>query len=229
MSTSDCRVHVVRSLISNAYLLQGDRTIIVDTGVPGNATAMLRQMLRHDISPDNVSLILLTHGHIDHFGSAAELKRHTGAPIAIHAADAPSLRTGTNPPLLPTCAMGRILKPFFQHRQIEPCEPDMLIEEEARLDVFGVSARIVFTPGHTSGSLSVLTSSGDLIAGDLLIGGCLGGHIASGWPGLPYFLDDLALIRHSIHSILKLSPTRIHVGHGGPLDPARVRRAFPTS
>ncbi len=122
--------------------------------------------------------------------------------------------------------MGHVLKPFFQHRRIEPCEPDLLLDDATRLESFGVPGQIISTPGHTAGSISVFLSSGELLAGDLLLGGYLGGHVAPADPGLPYFLEDLAQTRQSIRQILELPLTRVHVGHGGPLEPAAIRRVF---
>jgi glyoxylase-like metal-dependent hydrolase (beta-lactamase superfamily II) len=226
MATPDVQVVTIKSLVANAFIVCAQRTMIVDTGNPGNAPRILRRMEQLGIAPRTVSLILLTHGHLDHFGSVHELHAATGAPIAIHPLDAPALRAGINPPLAPSCAMGHVLKPFFQHRRIGPCEPDLLVDETTSLEPFGVPGQIVHTPGHTPGSISLLLASGDLLAGDLILGGYLGGHIASRRPGLPYFLDDLKQTRRSVQRILDLPLNRVHVGHGGPLDPVDIRRAL---
>ena len=73
------RVTPIRSLVANAYLLQADRTVLVDTGNPGNAPRILQAMNRAGVRPRDLALILLTHGHLDHFGSIHELVAATGA------------------------------------------------------------------------------------------------------------------------------------------------------
>jgi hydroxyacylglutathione hydrolase len=226
MATDNIQVVTIKSLVASSFLVRARRTVIVDTGNPGHAPRILRRLTQLGIAPHSVSLILLTHGHLDHFGSVHELKAATGARVAIHPLDAPAVRAGINPPIVPSCSMGHMLKPFFQHRRIAPCEPDLMIDESFSLESFGVPGQIVHTPGHTPGSISVLLSGGELLAGDLLLGGYLGGHIAPQRPGLPYFLDDLQQTRRSIQEILALPLTRVYVGHGGPLEPEAIRQAF---
>ncbi|MFD7339965.1 MBL fold metallo-hydrolase [Streptomyces violascens] len=78
----------------NAYLLLGRRPVIVDAGIPGSGQKILDRIAAHGVDPIDVALIVITHGHIDHFGSAAELHRLTGAPIAGHIADLGPYRSG---------------------------------------------------------------------------------------------------------------------------------------
>ncbi|MGO4456031.1 MBL fold metallo-hydrolase [Streptomyces sp. M-16] len=88
-------VYTVKNLASSAFLVTaGSRAMIVDTGVAGRAPAMLRQIADAGLRPTDVSLILLTHHHADHSGSALTLREATGAPIAIHRDDADQLRRG---------------------------------------------------------------------------------------------------------------------------------------
>jgi len=77
---------------ANVFLLRGEGgNVLVDAGNPGQAERILGQMARLGVAPGDVRLILITHGHVDHFGSAAALRREIGAPVAIHALDAPAL------------------------------------------------------------------------------------------------------------------------------------------
>ncbi|MER5699917.1 hypothetical protein ACWDBO_51700 [Streptomyces mirabilis] len=98
----------------------------------------------------------------------------------------------------------------------------MLIRGETHLSDFGVEARIMPTPGHTAGSVSVLTTT------------------ATWWPETswpprswdsatgraanPPFHDDRLSNLASLRRMLALGPTKLHVGHGAPLDPERVAR-----
>ena len=73
---------------ANAFVIRGKRPVLVDTGYPGSAPAIIDKLTQNGVDPGWLSLILITHGHADHFGSAAELKKQTGAPIAVHKLDA---------------------------------------------------------------------------------------------------------------------------------------------
>ncbi|MER5637950.1 MBL fold metallo-hydrolase [Kitasatospora sp. NPDC002227] len=208
----------------NAYLLLGRRPVIVDAGTPGSGRKILDQVTAHGVDPADISLIVITHGHIDHFGSAAELHRLTGAPLAGHVADLGQYRSGqVREPYLPTGPMGRVMARNRKlHVKAEPFEPAVLVSGTTSLDDFGLAARIMPTPGHTAGSVSVLTDDGDLVAGDLIAGSFMG--LLPTRPANPPFHDDPRQNLASLRAMLDLGPTALHVGHGSALDPARVRR-----
>ena len=97
---------------ANVFLIQGDGgNILVDTATPGKADHILASLAAHGVLPEDIRLILITHGHIDHFGSAAALRERTGAPVAVHAGDAEALRQGVHQPdsLEPTGGLLKLL------------------------------------------------------------------------------------------------------------------------
>lgn len=97
-----------------------------------------------------------------------------------------------------------------------------MISGETDLSDFGLAGRIMPTPGHTARSVSVLTEEGDLVAGDLVANSFMG--LIPGKPANPPFHDDPLGNLTSLRAMLELGPRRLHVGHGTPLDPERVRR-----
>jgi glyoxylase-like metal-dependent hydrolase (beta-lactamase superfamily II) len=205
-----------------AYLLLGERTVVVDAGYPASPRRILAALDRERVRHSDVSLILLTHGHLDHIGGADELRRELGAPIALHRLDADIARTGRDRPLLPTDLRGRLFLPFMP-RSVAPFEPDLVHDGRLDLAEFGVAGRTVHTPGHTPGSISVLLDD-VTVAGDLLSGGFLRG----GTPRLPYFADDREQLRESLKQLLRQAGAKLYVGHRGPLGREDALRRFGT-
>jgi glyoxylase-like metal-dependent hydrolase (beta-lactamase superfamily II) len=215
----------IRLRISMAYVLVGTRAVLVDTGCPGEEERILRGLRRYNLEPDRVALLLHTHGHLDHAGSTRALKERLHVPAAVHPGDAAKLRAGESGPLVPLRFSSRVLSLFLNPR-FPAIEPDLLIEEGYSLAEFGIPATVVHTPGHTPGSISILFEDGRAIAGDLMMGGSLGGAIHPFEPGYHYFAEDLTELRRSIRKLLDRGAKTIYLGHGGPLEAGRVRERF---
>ncbi|MBI3407491.1 MAG: MBL fold metallo-hydrolase [Planctomycetes bacterium] len=215
----------IRLGISNVFLLRDSRPILVDTGRPHEGPRIVAALEREGVKLTDLALILHTHGHWDHCGSTWRLKQGAPAvPVVIHEGDAEKMNTGSNGILRPTCLTARLAKPFLD-RRFPPVEPDIVITSEFSLSAFGVDARIIHTPGHTAGSISVLTGEGDAIVGDLLMGGYLGGRILRHVPTYHYFAEDFAMLRSSLERLVREhAPARIYAGHGGPLSCERIRK-----
>jgi hydroxyacylglutathione hydrolase len=211
--------------IANAFLVQEERAILVDTGPLGKGEAVVAALRRAGVEMSELALIVQTHAHWDHAGSTRELRAWTRAPVAVHRADVAMLRRGDNGVLRPTCLTGRLLLPLLD-RAYPAVEPDIVFEGELDLSPYGVRARLLPTPGHTAGSVSLLTADGEAIVGDLMMGGYFGGKVRRHWPTLHYYAEDLPTLLNSIRALLGWQPKRIHAGHGGPLEPAAVARTF---
>jgi len=206
----------IRLPISNAYLVKGDRPILVDTGKPGDEQRIVRALAAAGVRPADLSLILHTHGHSDHAGSSAGLQGLTKARLAIHAADDAMARCGKNKIGARTSLEAGLLAPIVD-RSFPPVVCDLLLRDEVSLEDFGVDGRVLFTPGHTDGSISILLGNSEAIVGDLLMGGILGGVIAGSRPRLHYFVADYLQVLASVERVLAEGVNRLYVGHGGPL------------
>ncbi|NLE77177.1 MAG: MBL fold metallo-hydrolase [Chloroflexi bacterium] len=207
------RIVPIRLGFVKAFLLQEQGNILVDTGSPGSASAICRALARVGLRPTDLSLILITHGHTDHFGSAAELQAESGAPLAVARADADPLRQGSNRPAQPLGAWGLPMKLGLRlGGGAPPCRPNLLLEGEASLALYGVEATVLPTPGHTAGALSLLLPDGQAIVGDLVMGGLMG----RGRPGAPLVCEDLDAHRASLRRLLELGLSLWHTSHGGP-------------
>jgi len=212
----------VRLGMVNIYIVKQDGVILIDTGIPGSEHAILSALKGAGIEPQKVGLILVTHGHGDHAGSAARMQDLTGAPIAVHEHDAEMLRCGMQGRLVPTGLIGRIAILFLGsvNTTIYPAvNPEIVVKGVMDLAPFGIDGKIIPTPGHTPGSVSVVLGNGDVFSGDLIFP-----QIPSGKPGLPFWADNPGDVIMSVRALLAYNPQMFYLGHGGPFPVALIRQ-----
>ena len=196
----------------NSYLARTDQGFfLVDTGMT-NARRQLETALDHlCCHPGDLKLILLTHGDFDHTGNATYLRSKFNAPIAMHKADAGMLENGDmfwNRKIKSTL-LKKLMPLFIRFGKGNQGSPDILLEDGSSLIEYGWDATVLNTPGHSSGSICVLTSSGDLICGDLLTS-------STGKPMLNSMLYDSAAGHTSLERLETMPIKMVYPGHGQP-------------
>lgn len=205
------RIHSIRAGIANVHLVDASRgVVIVDAGWNGYGRQILSAVERFGYTPDDVRLILLTHVHADHVGSAAELKRLTGAPVAIHRGDGAFAEAGGHP-IPPGRGWVGVSSKWFADRvryrmNFEPFNPDVWIEEGQTLGEYGLEGYVIHTPGHTQGSVSIALEDGVTLIGDALINLFRVGY--------PMYWESPEQGRESGRKIQQLKPRVIYSGHG---------------
>ena len=216
-------IHVLKLRVSNAYLLAGDRPILVDTGAP-NDTELIRSRLR-DISVElsDIALIVHTHVHSDHMGSTAEIVAEAKCPIAYHPDDQVIVDRSDNGLLKGIGFRGKVMSHIFSDAKFNAVNADISLHDGMSLLDYGCNATIVATPGHTAGSISIVTPEGDAIIGDVIMGGYMGGNIWPTRPNYHYFADDIEQAMKSLDTLLSRTKRTLYVGHGGPLLQTSVR------
>jgi len=221
--SGDSITRVVVKGFANTYLIKGDKgTILVDAGLPGGEKSILEKCSELNTI---LKLIFITHGHMDHMGSAAALKNQAGAKVAVHVNDSEALHSGISKVDQPIGLVARLMRPFIGKIRTNPVEPEILISDEIRLDEYGINGRVLLTPGHTSGSISVVLDSGEAFVSDLIMGGFFG-QICPRHPNLPPYETSRIDIKNSVKYVLEQKLTIIYPGHGGPFLPETVARWY---
>jgi glyoxylase-like metal-dependent hydrolase (beta-lactamase superfamily II) len=198
--------------------------VLVDAGWPGYGASILRRIAQ--FGGEDLALIYITHAHFDHYGSAAELRRLTGAPIAIHEADLDAMARGET--VLGSVRargwLGKVLLPLAQVAfPPEPTRADLTVRDGDDLHDFGLEARVVHTPGHTPGSSSLLVSERVALVGDL-VSTNLYPHAQR------LYAHDWSAVAQSLARIKALRPDEVYSGHGRrPIDGATLQRLSPPS
>jgi hydroxyacylglutathione hydrolase len=178
--------------IVNAFLLRGrEKHVLVDTGTAGKLSAIADLLERSGVSLTDIGLILVTHAHPDHIGSLADIVQATGAKVVVQRQEAEHLR-------------GIV--------------PDILVDDEFDLNPYGVAGKVIWTPGHTRGSLSVILESGEAIVGDLV----LPRFMAFGPPAIAFWAASREDSLASIKRVLDFKPSIFLTSHGGPWAPTAL-------
>lgn len=149
---------------ANSYVfLGGEGLVVVDTGLPGNASRIVSFVRGLNEDPSFLRYIVLTHSDLDHSGSVARLKEKMGAEVAIHSADARRLSGEAR--LKDKGAAGTLVGLIKVFMRFTPVKPDILLEGSGRIG--GLS--VIHTPGHTDGSVSLYLQDEALFTGDALL------------------------------------------------------------
>ena len=205
------------------YAVRGEGVILIDGGDPQRIERLKEGVERASIKPEDIRLIILTHGHWDHIGSAKDIKAWTGAKIMLHQRDMHFLDE-THPSQPPGFTLwGKtiiaILKLYTQFVHIPTFEVDIVAgDEEISLEEYGIPGRVVYTPGHSWGSVSILLDSGEAFVGDL----AMNMPPMRLNPGLAIFGDDILLVKKSLRKLLDKGAKTIYPAHGKPFPVERL-------
>jgi hydroxyacylglutathione hydrolase len=223
------RVPILPWGMVNAFIVYSEEgSVIVDAGLPDSAAKFKTSLEKIGRTLSDVRLIVVTHGHVDHAGAAASLRESCGAPILAHEDEKPFLLGEKAMTLCPTRPFGRLLlRSGGPTVPYERFSPDIVLRGTSELDLtkYGIKARVVPTPGHTPGSVSVVRDDGAALVGDLVASGILLGGIAfSGRPQRPPFEEQPALVADQLESLINSGCTQFFLGHGGPLGSSAVKQ-----
>lgn len=199
---------VVGSFAANCYIVAssaGGKALVIDPGA--DAATILKTVQRMGLS---ISVIVLTHAHIDHVGAVREVKEKSGARFALHEAEKGLIMGG---PMRMLTALG--VSPVKS-----PPPPDRLLKDGDRIDVDDLSFEVLHTPGHSSGGICLL-GHGAVFSGDTLFNYGIG---RTDFPGCSH-----ERLMKSIHDKLMVLPdeTVVYPGHGPPTTIGAERQGNP--
>lgn len=172
---------IVGVLKTNCYVVESNgEALIVDPG--GSPDVITSYVLKHMLS---VGLLLVTHGHPDHYSAYLNLKDALRCKVAVHESD------------LETASLMSM-----------PIEPDIYVDEDSTIEVGGLKFKVLHTPGHSPGSISLL-GHGLIFTGDLMF---KMGYGRTDLPGGSY-----TMLVKSLKRILSFEDSlKVYPGHGSP-------------
>jgi glyoxylase-like metal-dependent hydrolase (beta-lactamase superfamily II) len=184
---------IVGPLQVNCYILADEKTkeaVVID---PGDDANDIMKIIRD--KGLSIKYIIDTHAHFDHVGANAHLKEISGAEILMHEADDALLREATKQAQI------------FGMKTAASPPPDRFLKDGDVIKAGEVSLRVLHTPGHSAGGISLL-EDGMVFTGDALFAGSIGRTDLGG--------GDLMTLITSIKTKLLSLPdeTRVFPGHG---------------
>ncbi len=186
------KIFTVGPMEANCYILYNPdkkEGLIIDPGAEG--ARLIKFIKQEKIC---INYIINTHGHPDHIGANRQIKEYTNAPILIHQYDAPMLTRS-----------GSVLSLIFPLESSSPAA-DTFIKDGDLIECAGMKLKVLHTPGHTPGGISLLLDDA-IFTGDTLFSGSVGRF------DLPGGSEEVLL--NSIKKILSLDENLIiYPGHG---------------
>lgn len=190
-------VHCIQSSIpydSNIYLVVSDRTMLVDSGTGEDRSVVDR--IKSVLAGRNLDMIVATHCHYDHIGGMGSIAEEFGCEIYAESSDARHMRDADS------CF---ILSDMFDG-SIQPMRVNDLKDGQT-IDLGGLSFEVIWTPGHTEGSICLYDRSSQmLISGDTLFQTGFG---RTDFPG-----GSTSSMRSSLIRLSNIDIRELYPGHG---------------
>lgn len=211
------KIQIVKVGFDNCYIVSQKNTILIDGGMPGEFNEFSSGLNNLGVDPNEIQNMVITHCHWDHIGCANKIKKMTGAKLIAHKYAKSAIEKGER--VMPPSAtvwgkiFGVFLNAWSKNFNLEPSEVDIVVDnEDFSLEDFGIDGKIVYTPGHSLGSITVLLASGDAFVGDM----AMNGLPLTINPNLPIFAEDISLLKNSWKKLIDSGAKKIYPAHGKP-------------
>ena len=207
-----------------------DGWVMIDTGYENSYASVLKKLQKMGINPEEVGYLFLTHAHDDHAGFLEEwMVRHPHTQVIAHKKAIHGLRKGQNRFDGGCSTLGAFL--FCQLMALlgngDHRYPSLSEAHLARIITLNdgnlaqmetaLNGKILFTPGHTEDSISLLVD-GNLFCGDAAMDGIPSSHKITIW------VEDKVAFEKSWDVMLASRAKKIYPAHGNPFCPCELKR-----
>ena len=197
----------------NAFLVRvKEGYVLIDSGLGMHWTKLENELISYGCLPDKLKLVIITHGDFDHAGTCAKLQEKYKIKVAIHKDDSLMVENGLSlkrkARTMSSRILSLILRLFRGKFAFDRFKPDVYLTDGQNLEVYGFKAKVIHIPGHTKGSVGILTDDGDLFAGDTFIN--------KRKPEIANYIENQSELEKSIARLKMMNIRKVYPGHGKP-------------
>ncbi len=199
----------------NAFIIKTDNAcFLIDTGLSSSWNQLDTALRSNGCSPGKLKLVIATHGDVDHIGNCRNLQEIYKTKIAIHPADGEMAEKGKmrkrsiRPAAMKMLflVMFLVMKFFPKFSKPQTFKPDIYLKDDENLEEYGLDAKVIHLPGHTEGSIAILTKGKNLFVGDTLVSRKV--------PDYATIIEDKEALSQSIKKLRQLNAETVFTGHG---------------
>jgi glyoxylase-like metal-dependent hydrolase (beta-lactamase superfamily II) len=212
--------------INTAYIIKDQGAVLFDASYMGASKPFEKLLSDSGIEPDEIKLIIISHADFDHAGGAKELQELTGAKIVMHKKECKYLEESVYRWPGGVTAWGKFSRAVFQpvvksKVNFPPAKVDIPLGDEGlALYDYGIQGKVIHTPGHTGGSISLVLDTGEAFIG------CMA-HNRFPFvlrPSLPIYAEDVEGIKQSWKLVIDQGAHTIYPGHGKPFPLEKIEK-----
>jgi glyoxylase-like metal-dependent hydrolase (beta-lactamase superfamily II) len=214
-------IKIIELTFVNAFLVKvNEGFILIDTGLSMHWEKLDSELILAGCLSDKLKLIILTHGDFDHTGNCVRLQEKYKCRIAMHKDDSFMVENGLSlkrkTRTLQAMLFSLIRKLFRKKFAFDKFIPDIYLTDGQNLNEYGFNAKVVHIPGHTKGSIGILTGDGDLFAGDTFTN--------RRKPEVANYIENPMDLKNSIDRLKMMNIKMIYPGHGKPFEFEQIVR-----
>lgn len=218
------RVHRIRGLVAASYLIETHEGLfVVDAGFIGHGKTVLDTIRRLGRTPDELRLAIVTHVHLDHFGGLSALRAEATFDTVVHPVHAAALGTARHlisPAIRPGwSAYETLARLSMRHLPVRGVDRVLPLPDGWSLHGHGLPGRIVHTPGHSDGCISLLLDDGTAFVGDLV----QGKRLPTLRPELPSMASSVPGVHASWRRLLTMGARDFMPAHAAPFTAEELR------
>ena len=214
-------VTIIQMTFVNAFLVKvKEGFILIDTGLAMHWEKLESKLMSAGCLPDKLKLVVITHGDFDHTGNCARLQEKYKSKIAMHKDDLLMVEEGVSVKRKVRTLRAKIFVILRRLKRrkftFDKFKPDILLTDGQDLKEYGFNATIIHIPGHTKGSIGIITDDGSLFAGDIFTN--------RRKPDTATYIENSGELKNSLSRLKKMNIKTIYPGHGNPFEMESIIR-----